>query len=89
MNKVEYDGEYPTLCRGKLILTINDIVYEFPDYCLESGGSVWFDDDWDEHVEDGAWTISNYPDNFPEDLKSLAVELVNENIPYGCCGGCI
>lgn len=84
---VSYDGEYPNLCSGQLVLKINGQVRVFPRYCLRSGGSVWFDNDWDEHVETGSWSI-----DLPEDLEPLRKEIeecINENIPHGCCGGCV
>ena len=84
---ISYDGAYPNLCSGLLVLKINGKVKEFPRYCLHSGGSVWFDDNWDEHVESGSWSI-----DLPKDLEALRQEIekcINENIPHGCCGGCI
>jgi hypothetical protein len=39
---IEYTGKYPCLCMGKLKVTIDGIVYNFPDYCLTSGGSTYF-----------------------------------------------
>lgn len=84
---VSYDGRYPNLCSGKLVLKINGEIREMPDYCLRSGGSVWFDKQWDEHVETGRWTVT-----VPDDLEEYAAEIencVNSNIPYGCCGGCV
>ena len=61
----------------------------FPRCCLRSGGSVWFDDNYDEHVDSGEWTIEVFPKNFPKELIEEANRLVNENIEQGCCGGCI
>ena len=84
---VSYDGAYPNLCSGQLVLKINGQVRVLPRYCLSSGGSVWFDNDWDEHVETGRWSI-----DLPEDLEQLRKEIeecINENIPHGCCGGCV
>lgn len=86
---VSYDGDYPNLCRGQLILAIDGVPIVFPSYCLSSGGSVSFDDNWSEEVEQGEWSIDEYPKGFPEELKEEAVCLVNMNIPLGCCGGCI
>ena len=44
--------------------------------------------DWgDAYVETGRWSI-----DLPEDLEPFQKEIeecINENIPYGCCGGCI
>ena len=84
---VNYTGSYPNLCSGVLTLKIDGKIVELK-HCLSSGGSVWFDDDWCEHVEDGPWTASYLPD----ELKHLQDEIsaiANEFIPEGCCGGCI
>lgn len=84
---VSYDGKYPNLCSGQLVLKINGQVRVLPPYCLSSGGSVWFDNDWGAHVETGSWSI-----DLPEDLEPLRKEIeecINENIPHGCCGGCV
>ena len=85
---VSYDGAYPNLCSGQLVMAIDGARVDFPSHCLSSGGSVSFDKDWSENVTDGPWSISQYPEGFPEELKAAAVDLVNENVPYGCCGGC-
>lgn len=85
---VSYDGAYPNLCTGQLVLKINGQVREFSRHCLQSGGTVWFDNDWNAHIENGRWSI----DPPPEDLKPLRKEIeecINENIPHGCCGGCV
>ncbi|MCK9428951.1 MAG: hypothetical protein M0R17_02935 [Candidatus Omnitrophica bacterium] len=82
---ISYDGSYPNLCSGTLVLRINNIIYTFEAYSLSSGGYI--DSDYNSH--EGSWNISNYPSNFPENLKQRALELVNDNIRYGCCGGCI
>ncbi len=87
--KIEYDGDYPNLCSGKLFVTVDDKRYEFPDCCLSSGGTVWFDDDWSEHVEEGDWSVSNWPKGFPDKFKQDVEEAINEQIPHGCCGGCV
>jgi len=84
-----YDGEYPNLCSGKLKFKLDDKIITFPDSCLQSGGSVSFTDDWDEIVTRGEWTIGLFPTNFPEELEILATDLVNQNVEYGCCGGCV
>lgn len=55
-----------------------------------SGGGVWFENGWDEHVESGDWVIN--VEDLPEELKPCAEEIgrvFNENVPQGCCGGCI
>lgn len=87
--KINYNGAYPNLCRGELIVTIGGKDWKFPDYCLESGGSVSFDEDWQEHVSEGAWNITGWPEDFPEDMKQKVVDAVNSQVEYGCCGGCV
>ena len=84
-----YDGEYPNLCSGKLIMTLDGKDVEFHKHCLDSGGYVTFDENWNEEVGEGEWTITDFPDNFPEELKEKATDIVNTNIPHGCCGGCV
>ena len=82
---ISYDGHWPNLCRGTLTLEIDGVTRT--DFHLCSGGSVWFDADWCEHVESGPWVVE-----VPEDLKHLRHEIedvVNENVPHGCCGGCV
>lgn len=84
---VSYDGAYPNLCSGTLILKINGVERTFPKYCMQSGGSVSFDKDWNETVTSGLWSV-----DVPEDLYYLKEEIercVNKYVPHGCCGGCV
>lgn len=54
---------------------------------------VWFDDHWNEHVEEGPWTDVSGPllKKNPELLehKTELLKMINENVPHGCCGGCV
>lgn len=86
---VSYDGVYPNLCSGTLVLFVLGKKVTFPDYCLASGGGVSFDEKWNEDVWQGPWDITDWPDSFPEALKAEAVRVVNENMRWGCCGGCV
>lgn len=56
-----------------------------------SGGSCGFENDYrDSYVLSGEWEID--VDELPEKYWDLADELdriINENIPQGCCGGCL
>ena len=83
---ISYDGTYPNLCSGELILEINGKLERF-NHALCSGGMVWFDDEWNEHIEQGEWYVS-LPKEF-EHLENIVTELVNENVECGCCGGCV
>lgn len=86
---ISYDGGFPNLCSGTLVLRLDGIDVTFPSYSLSSGGGVRFDGDWMEHVDDGEWSISEWPDGWPEDAKGDAVDEVNSNVSHGCCGGCV
>lgn len=84
---ISYDGRYPNPCSGKLVLKIDGEIVEFDNHALCSGGSVWFDEHWSEHVEEGNWIV-----DVPEKYKALKREItdcVNDNIGHGCCGGCV
>ena len=76
-------------CGSDVTIRVNgkEITLKHP---LTSGGSVWFDEDWDEHVEDGPWGIDE--DALPNELKphiKKVVQVINNSIPWGCCGGCV
>ena len=88
---VKYDGEYPNLCRGNLIVIIDGEEWKFPDYCLLSGGDIHRDDDCNMWATEGPWEIRDWPEGFPDDelLRLNVLEAVNTSIPFGCCGGCI
>lgn len=84
---VSYDGSFPNLCSGTLVLRIDGRERTFPPGSMISGGRVWFDTDWSEHVENGLWRVE-----MPQDLESYRREIeecVNANVPHGCCGGCV
>ena len=89
---VEYSGKYPNLCRGTLLLKIDGEVYSFggdgtdyPNRFWRSGGechgSGCCEDEW---LIDYKW--------IPDQLKQYAKQIdriFNENVEYGCCGGCL
>ena len=60
-----------------------------------SGGWCGFDDDWNEDVGEGPWEmcvspsqLEYYPPEVRERLPDI-LAVMNENVPFGCCGGCI
>ncbi len=94
---VSYDGEYPNLCSGTLVLEIDGVEYKFrywdydnktifpPFWC--SGGGIYpdysgaFAGEWEIDIRD-----------IPEQFRKYATEIddvFNSNVRYGCCGGCI
>ena len=83
-----YDGSYPNLCSGTLIVATNGKVFTFPRHSLMSGGSVTFDENWGE-TNIGDWEVREWPDDYPEDLKDDTIQMINAEIPQGCCGGCL
>ena len=84
---VKYTGEYPCACHGELTVKIDGEEVTFASGCLISGGDVWFDENWLEHVEAGAWKVS-LPDEYAKYTEEVE-KVVNENVPWGCCGGCV
>lgn len=83
---VNYNGDYPTSCMGTLKITVDGKEIYNKDFCCHSTGSVWFDDDWMEHVEDGE-LIWNDKKKFPKDVRA-AVEKELSKV-HVCCGGCV
>lgn len=84
---VSYDGAYPNYCSGNLVLNIDGKDISLID-CLVSGGYVSGGaGDYEDEVRTGPWIVQ-----LPEDLKPLQEEItkiVNYNLPWGCCGGCL
>lgn len=94
---ISYTGSYPNLCSGTLTLEIDGIEYIFgegykepkPDFgrFWYSGGGITNDY---ESTYDGEWTIDI--DSLPEQFRKYSFEIdriFNENVEWGCCGGCI
>jgi hypothetical protein len=86
---VSYNGAWPNLCSGVLVVKVDGKTWTFDQYVMQSGGSVWFDDSWSEHVESGLWTIREWPEGFPTSARYQVTQCVNDNVPFGCCGGCV
>ena len=84
---VSYGGKYPALCCGTLRLKINGQPVTMTNILI-SGGKVWFDENMLDHVEKGDWIIENLPERFEPYRKEIE-EVVNKNVPKGCCGGCV
>lgn len=88
---MSYDGEWPNLCSGELILLIEGEKVSFGE-CLSSGGSISHNEEWEFTVTSGDWGVNfdavQYL-NLTDEEKTLIRDLVNENVPQGCCGGCI
>lgn len=52
---------------------------------------MWFNNDYTEHyITENEWIVN--VDDLPDEYKKYAEEIdnvFNENVPYGCCGGCL
>lgn len=95
---VSYTGSYPNLCSGILTLEIDGNEYKFGHSIYKepqgefhgfwsSGGGIQpnYDGTWQ-----GEWKID--VNRLPEQFRKYAVEIdevFNDNVPWGCCGGCI
>lgn len=89
---VSYSGEYPNLCRGELVLRIDgdNVVFglgknKFKRFWLSGGGI-----EYEEDIITKEWVICTK--DLPEKYQKYAIEIdevFNENVPYGCCGGCV
>lgn len=81
---------YYSLCSSRITVSIDGNWVTLSKYSLRTGGSVWFDDDYNEHVECGEWTIDDdaLPSNLSH-LKEKVEKVINDNFPQGCCGGCV
>lgn len=84
---VSYDGDFPNLCSGTLVLRIDGEKVTFPKYCMCSGGSVGFDEHWNGCIDKGYWSVV-VPEQYT-DIKDEIERCVNENVKHGCCGGCL
>ncbi len=101
---ISYTGRYPNLCRGILTLEINgervsfglnsieekDKKIDYPPF-WESGGECGFYNNYTEsYTHKSKWIINKeeFPDKYKKYFKEIE-EIFNENIPWGCCGGCL
>lgn len=89
---ISYDGKWPNLCRGILVIEKEGKRYELKNILI-SGGRCYFTDNYtNSHIEKGKWSI--YGNKLPRELQNVqdVMEikyLVNENVTWGCCGGCL
>lgn len=84
---VSYDGRYPNLCQGQLVVRIDGKEVNLGK-CLVSKGSCYFNSNWEAHVTQGEWDIDDLPDEY-EKFRQEIIEVVNDNVLCGCCGGCL
>lgn len=97
---VSYTGRYPNLCRGVLTLLIEGKEVRFGhDYSIPNSWKK--DGNYDAFWSSGGGLDGNYcaykgeweidAEKLPEEYKKYATEIdeiFNNEVPYGCCGGC-
>lgn len=102
---ISYDGAYPNLCSGTLVISVNNKKYRFgieknllPIFWVSTGGIAHSDDYSDMWAIGGDWALDMDEDDlkvYPEEIRNIEIfkkmiELMNENIKETpCCGGCI
>ena len=91
---ISYTGKYPNLCSGVLTVDIDGKIVEFGsnfDKFWTSGGCCGFTDDYDDYAETGKWEFSYNDDKvIPNWIdKEELLKVFNENVEFGCCGGCL
>ena len=94
---VSYTGKWPNLCHGILTLWIDGEERRFGNgekYPMfwSSGGFCCFPNGYasNPRIEKGPWYVN--VNKIPEEFQALAFEIdavFNDNVPPGCCGGCI
>lgn len=93
---VSYDGKFPNLCSGVLTVKINGKEVKFGNNLMSQGNEdkFWYSGggcDFKEFTTiQGKWKI-NYL-MLKDEYKLYASELIevfNQNVKYGCCGGCL
>jgi len=89
---VSYSGGASSLCIGTLVLKVCDKEYKwYSREIMHTGGCCGFcDDDFSEFTEEDEWLVYYYA--IPDEIRKFAAEIdwvINQNIPFGCCGGCL
>lgn len=90
---VSYTGKWPHLCSGILTLRIDneEIRFGYDEHGSASNEKFWRTGGECslEAIHTGEWLID--VSKIPEQYRKYAAEIdtvFNENVEYGCCGGC-
>ena len=100
---VSYTGRWPNLCRGVLTLVIDGEICKFGHESGDFDFEKWkykdgnFDAFWESGGEARYSGTTQYPwkvyqKKLPEHLEKYALEIdrvFNDNVHFGCCGGCL
>ena len=93
---ISYTGKYPDRCNGVLTLLIDGAEHTFcPLTKGAEHGKIWSSGGNCRTCEKGAWThdwfdaeCDDLDYHFGEGFSDRLIEVMNDNVPYGCCGGC-
>jgi hypothetical protein len=92
---VSYDGAYPNLCGGTLVMVINNKKYKFgeeknllPSFWTSTGG-IAHSGDWALYINKN--DLKDYPEEIRDiEIFEKMIDLMNEKIEEKpCCSGCI
>ena len=125
---VSYEGKFPNLCEGLLVIRIDGRLYALSPYqndsmyrsfwnrfnrtealeddsitkvsgfYLRSGGYIdWGEDGENPKIVKGKWIIDDKAMKLENGVrfilsgeqKSELEKVINQNIEFGCCGGCV
>jgi hypothetical protein len=84
--EVLYDGKYPNTCSGTLIIKVDGGEIYNKSGCCCSTGNVWFDEEWQEHIDIGVLEWED-ADCFSEQIAEAVRDKLSEF--QVCCGGCV
>lgn len=93
---ISYNGEYPALCKGSLVLEINGETIRFGEDIDDNYESFWttggeaVNNKTESHVYKRPWRVdqAKLPPQYVA-LKKEIEDALNNGVPWGCCGGCL
>lgn len=89
---VSYDGKYPCLCFGTLVLEIDGKKVTFGEKGYrrfwESGGGITLSDYGGTTTGDWIIDVADLPDEYKKYAEEID-RVFNANVRHGCCGGCL
>jgi hypothetical protein len=83
---------YPpyNLCKGELTIEVNGKTYTLEKGALYTSGSCYETEDGNYETYQGDWKL--YDTDLPVEIRAYMTEIlevVNNNVEHGCCGGCM
>lgn len=101
---VSYTGKFPNLCGGVLTLNINgrEVKFGHESDNFDWNTCKYKDDNYNRFWQSGGYIDNNcytyqaewdiWVNDLPDAYQQYAYEIAavfNENVPHGCCGGCV